>query len=123
MMAKIMSKKYLQKQNDRMIKHNEMIYNRMRRAEQKLNQYEEKIAGQMTILTSKYEGIICYLVRKLGWDGVSEQAVADWAEGKEYALVADKDEFGSLLWVPVVRKVEENEEEISDEVRKSEDGD
>ena len=122
-MAKIMSKKYLQKQNDRMIKHNEMIYNRMRRAEQKLNQYEEKIAGQMTILTSKYEGIICYLVRKLGWDGVSEQAVADWAEGKEYALVADKDEFGSLLWVPVVRKVEENEEEISDEVRKSEDGD
>ena len=122
-MAKIMSKKYLQKQNDRMIKHNEMIYNRMRQAEDKLNAYEENIAGQMTILTSKYEGIICYLVRKLGWDGVSEQAVADWAEGKEYALVADKDEFGSLLWVPVVRKVEENEEEISDEVRKSEDGD
>ena len=122
-MAKIMSKKYLQKQNDRMIKHNEMIYNRMRRAEQKLNQYEEKIAGQMTILTSKYEGIICYLVRKLGWDGVSEQAVADWAEGKEYALKADADENGELLWVPVVRKVEENEEEISDEVRKSEDGD
>ena len=122
-MAKIMSKKYLQMQNDRMIKHNEMIYNRMRQAEDKLNAYEENIAGQMTILTSKYEGIICYLVRKLGWDGVSEQAVADWAEGKEYALKADADENGELLWVPVVRKVEENEEEISDEVRKSEDGD
>ena len=122
-MAKIMSKKYLQKQNDRMIKHNEMIYNRMRQAEDKLNAYEENIASQFTALTSRYEGIICYLIRKIGWDGVSEQAVADWAEGKEYALVADKDEFGSLLWVPVVRKVEENEEEISDEVRKSEDGD
>lgn len=120
-MAKIMNKKYLQRQNERMIKHNEMIYNRMRQAEDKLNTYEENIAGQMTILTSKYEGIICYLIRKLGWDGVSEQAVADWAEGKEYALVADKDEDGSLLWVPVVRKVEDDEDEISDEVRKQED--
>lgn len=120
-MAKIMNKKYLQKQNERMIKHNEMIYNRMRRAEQKLNQYEENIASQFTALTARYEGIICYLIRKIGWDGVSERMVAEWAEGKEYALKADADENGDLLWVPVVRKVEENEDEISDEVRQQED--
>ena len=116
-------KKETRRKIDFYVQKNKAIYNRMRKAEQKLDRYEESIAGQMTILTSKYEGIICYLIRKLGWDGVSEQAVADWAEGKEYALVADKDEDGSLLWVPVVRKVEENEDEISDEVRKSEDGD
>jgi len=116
-------KKETKRKIDFYVQKNKAIYNRMRRAEQKLDRYEENIASQFTALTSRYEGIICYLIRKIGWDGVSERMVAEWAEGKEYALVADKDEYGELLWVPVVRKVEEDEDEISDEVRKSEDGD
>jgi hypothetical protein len=89
---------------------NKKYYVRMREAELKLDAYEEKIAGQVTLLTSHYEGIICFLLDCLGNGFVYEESVAAWAEGKEYALASDKDEDGKIIWVPVVREVKEDED-------------
>ena len=85
----------------------------MREAELQLEAYEANIAGQFTAITSHYEGIICYLMEIAGCSavGVLEEDVAAWSEGKEYVLKAEYDDSERLVWVPVVRDIEEGEED------------
>lgn len=89
---------------------NKKYYVRMREAELKLDAYEENIAGQVTALTSHYEGIICYLMDLFGCESVAEADIAEWAKDKEYALTSESDDQEKLLWVPVVREAEEDED-------------
>ena len=94
---------------------NKKYYVRMREAELRLEGYEENIASQFTAITSHYEGIICYLMETAGCSavGVLEEDVAAWAEGKEYALKAEYDDNERLVWIPVVREVED-EQDVSE---------
>jgi hypothetical protein len=83
------------------------LYKRARAAEAQLDRYENTIAEQVATLTARYEGLCCYLLKKLGWDGVSEKAVSEWAKGKQFALSAEikKDD---IIWSAVV-KVDDEE--------------
>lgn len=110
-MAKKENKKLLKQKNDWYHRQNRKLYTRAREAELQLDQYEKTIADQVTRLTAKYEGLVCYLVKMLGWDGVVDSEVAKWAEDKEYALTAEEAKDGGVVWVPVIRIVEEGEED------------
>lgn len=90
---------------------NKKYYVKMREAELTLDQYEQNVAAQITALTSHYEGIICYLMQLFGCESVAEADIAAWASDKEYVLTSEYDEQECLLWVPVVREVEEDETE------------
>ena len=109
-MAKKENKKALKQKNDFYHRQNRKLYTRMREAEETLAEYEKHIAGQFTLLTSRYEGIICYLIRKLGWDGVVDSEVAEWAKDKEYVLKAKYNDDNELIWTPVIAVIEDDVE-------------
>jgi hypothetical protein len=109
--AKKENKKLLKQKNNWYHRQNRQLYTRAREAEMQLDQYEKHIADQVTRLTAKYEGIVCYLIKMLGWDGVVDSEVAKWAEDKEYALTAEEGKDGGVVWVPVIRIVGEEDSE------------
>lgn len=113
------NKKYLKQRNEYWRRQNKKLYVQMREAQEQLDIYEKNIASQFTVLTSHYEAIICYLLDKLKWQNLMESAVAEWAKGKEYGLVADMDSGApGVMWVPVVQERTDDEES---EVRQQED--
>ena len=119
-MAKAVNKKKLQQRNEYWRRQNKKLYVQMREAQDQLDVYEKNIAGQITTLTAHYEAIICYLMHKLHWQNLMESAVAEWAKGKEYALVADMESGApGVMWKPVVQERKDDDEKS--EVRQQED--
>ena len=113
-MAKKENKKALKQKNDFYHRQNRKLYTRMREAEAKIDSYEKNVAREFTALTSRYEGIICYLIKKIGWDGVVESEVAEWAKDKEYALAAEYNDDNELVWTPVIKVIEDDEKKGDD---------
>lgn len=110
-MAKQANKKSMQKKIDYYRHQNKAIYVRMREAEAKLDDYEQKVAAQVSALITRYEGLICYLMNVADYYIVPEDRVAEWLNGKEYALVAEWDEALGLVWKPEVKEVEDETED------------
>ena len=111
----MMEKKNLIKKKQKHINYlqrlNKKYYVAMKTAQETLDNYEANVAGQVTALTSHYEGIICYLMEKTSHVFLRESDVAEWAKGKEYALKSEYNGEDNLVWVPVVREVSEDDDQ------------
>lgn len=92
-----------------------IYFEKWRKAEEQLNEYEKKIADQLGAMAGIYEQRMAYLIDSYAADGrLYEQEVEAWAGDRAFAIVHDEDDAGRF-W-----KVVFQEEETKDEGTKEE---
>ena len=86
-----------------------IYFEKWRKADEQLHEYEKKIADQLGAMAGIYEQRMAYLIDSYADDGrLYEQEVEHWAGDRAFAIVHDEDEAGRF-W-KVVFKEEENDE-------------
>ena len=86
-----------------------IYFEKWRKADEQLREYEKKIADQLGAMAGIYEQRMAYLIDSYAEDGrLYEQEVEAWAGDKAFALMHDSDDTGRF-W-KVVFQEEENDE-------------
>ena len=86
-----------------------IYFEKWRKADEQLHEYEKKIADQLGAMAGIYEQRMAYLIDSYAADGrLYEQEVEHWAGDRAFAIVHDEDEAGRF-W-KVVFQEEENDE-------------
>ena len=86
-----------------------IYFEKWRKADEQLHEYEKKIADQLGAMAGIYEQRMAYLIDSYADDGrLYEQEVEHWAGDRAFAIVHDEDEAGRF-W-KVVFQEEENDE-------------
>ena len=86
-----------------------IYFEKWRKADEQLREYEKKIADQLGAMAGIYEQRMAYLIDSYAADGrLYEQEVEHWAGDRAFAIVHDEDEAGRF-W-KIVFQEEENDE-------------
>ena len=86
-----------------------IYFEKWRKADEQLREYEKKIADQLGAMAGIYEQRMAYLIDSYAEDGrLYEQEVEHWAGDRAFAIVHDEDEAGRF-W-KIVFQEEENDE-------------
>ena len=86
-----------------------IYYEKWRKADEQLREYEKKIADQLGAMAGIYEQRMAYLIDSYAADGrLYEQEVEHWAGDRAFAIMHDSDDAGRF-W-KVVFQEEENDE-------------
>lgn len=87
-----------------------IYFEKWKKAEEQLNEYEKKIADQLGAMAGIYEQRMAYLIDSYAADGrLYEQEVEHWAGDRAFAIIHDEDAAGRF-W-KVVFQEEENEDD------------
>ena len=81
-----------------------IYFEKWRKAQDQLNEYEKKIADQIMGISNAYEARLAYMMDMFSDGTLNESDVKDWLQDKEWAIV--KNEYG----YEVVFQEEENDE-------------
>ena len=85
-----------------------IYFEKWRKADEQLREYEKKIADQLGAMAGIYEQRMCYLIDKYADGKFYDNEVEAWAGDKAFALMHDTDDDGRF-W-KVVFQEEENDE-------------
>ena len=85
-----------------------IYFEKWRKADEQLHEYEKKIADQLGAMAGIYEQRMCYLIDKYADGKFYDSEVEAWAGDKAFALMHDSDDTGRF-W-----KVAFQEEETED---------
>lgn len=87
-----------------------IYFEKWKKAEEQLNEYEKKIADQLGVMAGIYEQRMAYLIDNYAADKrLYEQEVEHWAGDRAFAIIHDEDAAGRF-W-KVVFEEEENEDD------------
>ena len=87
-----------------------IYFEKWKKAEEQLNEYEKKIADQLGVMAGIYEQRMAYLIDSYAADKrLYEQEVEHWAGDRAFAIIHDEDAAGRF-W-KVVFQEEENEDD------------
>ena len=87
-----------------------IYFEKWKKAEEQLNEYEKKIADQLGVMAGIYEQRMAYLIDSYAADKrLYEQEVEHWAGDRAFAIIHDEDAAGRF-W-KVVFEEEENEDD------------
>lgn len=96
-----------------------IYYEKWRKAQDQLNEYEKKIADQLGAMAGIYEQRMAYLIDSYAADQrLYEQEVEHWAGDRAFTIIHDEDDAGRF-W-KVIFQEEENEDGKDNNVQISE---
>lgn len=88
-----------------------IYFEKWRKADEQLNEYEKKIADQLGAMAGIYEQRMAYLIDSYADDGrLYEQEVEHWAGDRAFAIVHDEDGAGRF-WKVVFQEEEKDDED------------
>lgn len=91
-----------------------IYFEKWRKADEQLREYEKKIADQLGAMAGIYEQRMAYLIDSYADDGrLYEQEVEHWAGDRAFAIVHDEDEAGRF-WKVVFQ--EEETEDVPEKI-------
>lgn len=91
-----------------------IYFEKWRKADEQLNEYEKKIADQLGAMAGIYEQRMAYLIDSYADDGrLYEQEVEHWAGDRAFAIVHDEDGAGRF-WKVVFQ--EEETEDVPEKI-------
>lgn len=91
-----------------------IYFEKWRKADEQLHEYEKKIADQLGAMAGIYEQRMAYLIDSYADDGrLYEQEVEHWAGDRAFAIAHDEDEAGRF-WKVVFQ--EEETEDVPEKV-------
>lgn len=91
--------------NENLTAQNKRIYKQWRELSSRNEAFEKKIFDQVQTAISIYSDRLCYMVDKYG--ELRDSEVEAWSQGKEYAVIVQKD-GDDKVWKAVVREITED---------------
>ena len=96
--------------NDTLAKQKREYYEKYRKADTQLKEYERKIPEQLTGIVLMYEQRMSYLIENFApGRKLFEEDVKEWAGDKEFALTSDYED-NELAWKVVFKEDDENDD-------------